>query len=304
MDRKTNAEKTNCAERKRAFHAAHRGLTVLEFLGCVIAVVGGVWLGALYLGVDVRHVAHTALAQTELLDKVPAEWRPTGPGDAGMTREQLVATLREELGILREDLASLRGGVSPVAPSASQPTEVPQSTKSTITKDKTSAYWLRINEIALGEAALQADAESAADTANAARVFAIKGRISRFAAKSVETVPSEGVDRDVVQFGRQLSDWFERGGDLYERAVQIWESPTASQSREQLNQEWRRAEVQHRNEARLLHDKGVAVRSAISRQFRVEFPEFAKPLTQPSNTNTTTEPRSTQPEVQSEATNG
>jgi hypothetical protein len=279
-------------------------LTVLEFLGCVIAVVGGVWLGALYLGVDVRHVAHTALAQTELLDNVPAEWRPAGPDDKSMTREQLVATLREELGVLRQDLAGLRGGVSPQPASTPQASGVAPTTASTITKDKTLTYWLRINEIALGEAALQADAESAADTANAARVFAIKGRISRFAAKSVEAIPSEGIDRDAVQFGRQLGEWFERGGDLYERAVQIWESPTASQSREQLNQEWRRAEIQHRNEARLLHDKGIAVRSALSRQFRVEFPEFAKPLAAPGKANTTLEPPSVQPEEPSAATNG
>jgi hypothetical protein len=304
MNRKTVSDKTCCAGREGICREARSGLTVLEFLGCVIAVVGGVWLGALYLGVDVRHVAHTALAQTELLDKVPAEWRPTGPEGKAMTREQLVETLREELGILRQDLAVLQGGVSPVTPSASPASESSPTTPLTITKDKTLAHWLRINEIALGEAALQADAESAANTVNVARVFAIKGRISRFAGKSVEALPSEGVDREVVQFGRKIGDWFERGGDLYERAVRIWESPTASQGREQLNQEWRRAEVQHRNEARLLHDKGVAVRSAVSRQYRVEFPEFAKPVTPPSNTNIPAEPRSVQPEVKSEATNG
>ena len=43
------------------------GLTVLEFVGCVIAIVGGAWLGALYLGVDVRRLAYTALAEAVLL---------------------------------------------------------------------------------------------------------------------------------------------------------------------------------------------------------------------------------------------
>jgi hypothetical protein len=46
-----------------------RGLTVLEFVGCVIAIVGGAWLGALYLGVDVRRLAYTALAEAELLER-------------------------------------------------------------------------------------------------------------------------------------------------------------------------------------------------------------------------------------------
>jgi hypothetical protein len=256
------------------------GLTALEFLGCVIAVVGGIWLGALYLGVDVRHVAHTALAEAELLDKVPPEWRPPGPDDKAMTREQLVATLREELGALRDELGSLRtgGDASPIETSSSVESDSPRKKSLRASKTPTRAYWLRINEIALAEAALQQDAESAANDANAARVFAIKGRISRFAAKSVEAIPSEGVDELVIQFGRQLGLWYDRGGELYERAVRIWETPTIGQNREHLNQDWRRTELQHRNEALLLKEKAVVVRNAVSRQFGEEFPEFAKPI--------------------------
>ena len=40
---------------------ARTGLSVLEFIGCLMALVGGIWLGAIYLGVDVRHVAYVAL---------------------------------------------------------------------------------------------------------------------------------------------------------------------------------------------------------------------------------------------------
>ena len=106
-------------------------------------------------------------------------------------------------------------------------------------------------------------------------MFAIKSRISRFAAKAVEAVPHEGVDRSIVQFGRQLGVWYERGGDLYDKAVQIWETTSpGSQGRAQLNEEWGRAELQHRNETRLLDEKASAVRSAASRRFGQEFPEF------------------------------
>jgi hypothetical protein len=265
------------------------GLTVLEFVGCVIAVVGGAWLGALYLGVDVRHVAHTVLSESELLDKVPPQWRPTDPKDNPMTRDQLVTMLREEFGALRQDLTTLQTGASGQTAESPGPRTTSSGNPSLqqATKDKTRAYWLRINDIALGEAALQQDAESAANGANSARVFAIKARISRFAAKSVEAVPNDGVDESVVQFGRQLAQWYEHGGELYERAVQIWESPTASQGREQLNRDWRRSELHHRNEALLLKDKAVGVRSAISRQFGEEFPEFAKPTTTTNSTGAT-----------------
>jgi hypothetical protein len=275
-----------------ALHAGNRlrtrnrtGLTVLEFLGCVIAVVGGAWLGALYLGVDVRHLAHTALAESELLDKVPPEWRPPSPEDKTMTREQLVATLREELGALRHELSSLRTGGETDPTDVS--TELPANTgPQGASKERSLDYWLRINEISLAEAALQKDAESAANDANAAQVFAIKGRICRFAAKSVEALPSDGVDEMVIQFGRQLALWYDRGGELYERAVRIWETPTIGQNREQLNQDWRRTELQHRNEALLLKDKAVVVRSAVSRRFGEQFPDFAKPVLPEANPQT------------------
>jgi hypothetical protein len=53
----------------------------------------------------------------------------------------------------------------------------------------------------LGEAALQHDAEQTFNEANAAKVFAIKGRISRFSAKAVEAIPAVAVDEAAVRFG-------------------------------------------------------------------------------------------------------
>jgi hypothetical protein len=258
--------------------ALRRGLSVLEFIGCTIAVVGGIWLGAIYLGVDVRHIAHTALSETELLEKVPPHLRPPGPQDS-VTREQLVATLREELGSLKSEISSLRAGDDTAGRGQPNASDQPQSTPggaTAPTQERSAAYWNRLNEIALGEAALQADAEKAFDEANAAKVFAIKGRICRFAAKAVETIPDEQVDPALIQFGRQLGLWYEHGGELYERAVQIWESATNSQGREQLNEDWRRAELHHKNEARLLRDKATAVRSTVGRRFGTELPPFAE----------------------------
>jgi hypothetical protein len=247
------------------------GLTTLEFAGCVIAVVGGLWIGAVFLGVDMRHLAHRVLDEAELLDSVPEEWRPTGANENNMTREQVVAMLRKELGSLRSEIVALRTAAAAVG----DPELLSEA--DLIAKERARAYWLRLSEIARTEAALQRDAETTLDERNAAKVFAIKGRITRFAAKTVEAAESEGVDPTLIQFGKQLGEWYERTSDLYERAVQIWESPTTTQARSQLNKEWRASELQHRTEARLLIERAAAVRSTLSRQFGQEFPEFASP---------------------------
>jgi hypothetical protein len=252
-----------------------RGLTALEFLGCLIAVLGGMYLGAIYLGVDVRHVAYNALQQADMLEKVPAAWRPPAPPDKAMTREQLVRTLREELGMLRNELTALQSNAAAGDATASTPAEqLIQSLPHPVTKEKTLAYWIRLNEIAMGETELQQDAESTINKTNAARVFAVKGRISRFSAKAVEAIPTAGVDDSVVKFGRQLVLWYDHGGELYERAVRIWETSIGKQARAQINDEWKTAQQQHRNEARLIQEKAESIRGSIGRQFGEEFPKF------------------------------
>jgi hypothetical protein len=257
------------------------GLTILEFMACTTAVIGGAWLGALYLGVDVRHLAFTALSQSKLLDKVPAELRPTDPNEKVMTREQLLNTLHEELGSLRNQITSLRGGGAAGQATTAAVGGETASAELMPTKEKTLAYWQRLNEIAMGESQLQRDAESAFNADNAAKVFAIKGRISRFSAKAVEAVPTQEVDESVVRYGRQLGLWYDRAGELYEKAVRIWETPIGQQARAQLNDEWKRADDQHRSEGRLLSDKAAAVRGSMSRIYGTEFPAFdngAKPV--------------------------
>jgi hypothetical protein len=70
---------------------------------------------------------------------------------------------------------------------------------------------------------------------------------------------------------------------LYERAVRIWETPTISENREQLNEEWRRAQSHLHNEAQLVNEKAEAVRSTVSRNFGEEFPRFAAPAEAPKS---------------------
>jgi hypothetical protein len=250
--------------------ARRAGLTTIEFVGCATAVVGGIWLGLLSMGVNVQHLAHSALSQADLMETLPEGWRPAAPMDKAMNREQVVANLRDELGTLQTEIASLRA-----AGDEAHNSRRPNNTIA-VPKQKTLAFWRRLSKIALNESMLQQEAELTFDESNAAKVFAVKARISRFAAKAVDAIPNQGAHPSVVEFGQQLRDWYDSAGDLYERAVQIWESPSA-QTRAQLNKDWRRAELQQRNEARLLFDRAAAVRGSLGRQFGLEFPEFATP---------------------------
>ncbi len=270
--------KRSAISRSRGCHRSQAGLTLLELIACSIAVIGGAWLGVLYLGVDMRHVAFAALSQSKLLDKVPTQYRPADPNQKPMTHEQLLTSLHDELGALKNQISSLHGNnVAPADDGNESERATAAELAPTTTKEKTLAYWQRLNEIANSEKQLQAEAETAFNSENAAKVFAVKGRISRFSAKAIEAAPKQGVDEAVVRFGRELGQWYDRADELYESAVRIWETPMGQQARTQSNQEWKRSDNQHLSEGRLLVEKATAVRASMSRIYGVEFPAFDTP---------------------------
>jgi hypothetical protein len=253
------------------------GLSTIEFIGCVMAVLGGLYIGAVYLGVNLEHVAHDALERTSMLEKLPEKWRPESAKDALATRKQMDSMVRTELAAIRNDIQALNDESVPM----SKPSAQRVATNSGL--GKTRDYWLRLSEIALRDEKLQRDADKNAGETNTAKVFAVKARVSRVTAKGVSAAPTEDVDPSVVKFGRQLSLWYDRTGELYERAVRIWETSSSPQAREQLIAEWKRDEIQHRHETRLIRDKATALRAAISRQFGEEFPPFASQETAENN---------------------
>jgi hypothetical protein len=255
------------------------GLTVLEFIGCLIALVGGVWLGAIYLGIDIHHLAYDALSQSELLDKVPEQWRPTDPEAANTpSPAELARAVQEELVALRHEISALRAtknGPSPTAEALNgdgSSTDAPVSTQQA--KSASLAFWNRVQDVVRGETALQIDAESAATSGNATKVAALKGRISRFAASAIRAIPTDGVDPAAIELSSDLVNWYDRGGTLYEQAVQIWESPARGQNSPALTKEWKHAQSQHRNEGQLLNDKIAGVCDSLTRRFGEGFTLF------------------------------
>ena len=245
-----------------------------------MALVGGVWLGAIYLGVDIRHLVYVALSESALLEKVPEQWRPAEPEKADApTPAELARAVQEELVALRHEINALRSTrngstaatAGPPADNLSSPAVAVSAQQA---KATSLAFWNRVHDVVRGEIALEVDAESAATSGNATKVAALKGRISRFAATAIRAIPTDRVDRSAVELGDELADWYERGGELYDQAVRIWESPARGQNNPATSQDWEHAQSQHRNEGQLLNAKIAAVRDSLTRRFGEGFAQF------------------------------
>jgi hypothetical protein len=257
------------------------GLSVLEFVGCLMALVGGVWLGAIYLGIDVQHVAYVALSESKLMEQVPEKWRPVEPeSEKGPTHAELAASVRNELVSLRQEITSLREthqataaaipAVEPGDSSDAAPHEAAGNSEQASLE-----YWKRLSEIVHSQATLQFDAESAATQGNATKVAALKGRVSRMSATAIHALSTKNVDPSLVTFGREIADWYESGATLYDEAVQIWGSPSQGQGSSPLTKEWQQAHAQFGNEGQVLRGRAATVGEALTQQFGVEFPPIA-----------------------------
>ncbi len=162
----------------RNLGSTRAGLSVLEIVGCLMALVGGLWLGAIYLGVDVQHITYVALSESALMDKMPEDWRPNDPATEGApTAAERAAKAQNELVSLRDEITTLRD--SPPA----QTTETKTDAKIAAPADADEAarkaslvYWSRLNEVVHRQATLQLEAESAANEGNATKVAALKAR--------------------------------------------------------------------------------------------------------------------------------
>jgi hypothetical protein len=262
-----------CRSRRRL-----AGLSVLEFIGCLMALVGGAWLGAIYLGIDVRHMAYVALSKSELIEKVPERWRPAAPEGtkAAPTSAELAHAVQIELASLRGEITALRSTNKTRQPGPSGSGSSSSANKDALTKQQTTSYWNRIHEIVSEHSALQMAAETAATEGSATKLAALKARINRFAASALRAVPTENVDKALVALSKELADWHERSGDLYDRAVSLWESAARTQGGA-ITKDWEFAQLQLRNEARLMGDKFAAVRDSLSRRFGEEFHEIPGP---------------------------
>jgi hypothetical protein len=182
--------------------------------------------------------------------------------------------LRHEITALRTERTGLQNSAN-ATESAGDGTAASPGSRPSV-KELSLAYWTRLNDIVRDELALQEDSESAATQSNATQVAALKSRVCRFAASAIQAIPTEGVDPSAVEYGQQLAHWYDRGGNLFDEAVRIWESPARGQTEQPMSQDWEQSKAQHHNEGRLLRERGAAVRDSLTRRFGDEFSALPK----------------------------
>jgi hypothetical protein len=291
------------ANNRRTRPASRRGLSIMEFIGCLSAMVGGLFLGSLYLGVDCKEMAYTVLEQAQVIEP---RVRSSSPAEAPTTQAELATAEAAETGTTP---ATAQSSATPAAESATAATSgaeaVPTAETTTSetpaeTPAPATAQGFFAREDLLTDAqreALTLEYWTALDACMAdevkSRVPAIdrEGNWQLFdyltgrkdghvaAAAAIGKLDVRGVDDHVLAYSKKARAWHDDGARLFGRALDLLTDAPTAQLSGPFAQSWQSAATQHRMEERLLGEKHVAVDSYLRNTYPPRPATAAAPAT-------------------------
>lgn len=223
-----------------------RGLSFLEFIGCLAALGGGLAIGSIYLGIDLPTAGEELLVEAGVLQPIPVE-ATDAESDSGTDGEATEANASAD----RSRLISGR----PLPPTPQQISRA------------TTAYWDQLEEILAADATLRAEIGSSQAETDVFEYLSARKEAHQETSAKLEELTTEGVDPRVLAFGMQVSRWHEAGVELFGKALDIMtEAPTAELTGP-FGVDWRSAATQHKMESGLLRNRLSAVSTYIEHTY-------------------------------------
>lgn len=270
--------------------ATRRAMSFVEFFGCFSAMIGGVVLGSMYLGVDVKEMAYAGLERAALVEPRTAAGESAGAATtiAAPQGDAVVET------VATTAPAAPKSVEVPAAPAETSPDPAPAAAvaaaatnEPAATPEPTAAAFFAREDLITDEqrrvltleyyAALRTcmsdevcDRIPAVDADGNWQLFDyLTGRKDGHlkAAAAIAALDPRGVDDHVLAYGKKAHAWHEDGGKLFGRAVSLLTDAPTAQLSGPFAQSWQSASTQHRMEARLLVEKEKAVESYLSHAY-------------------------------------
>ncbi len=229
--------------------STRRGLSFLEFTGCLVAMIGGVMLGAMYLGLDLKHMASGVLVQAKVVDP------------------SYFAVAEEVITDLPSDSPDAQK-----AGSSSSETSVPQlnakpAPTSAETRAATRAYWNKLTEYMAAEAQGRLREEGSPEEWHLYDYLAQRKRGHEQALETLATLNEVGVDEKLVAHGQQVTNWHQSGVKLFDHALSLLSDGPGAKLTGPFAQSWQSAATQLRMEENLVLDRHKAVANYLDREY-------------------------------------
>lgn len=252
--------------RMRRNYRAFKGISVVEFVGCLAALGGGIVLGSMYLGVDVKAMAVGVLEKADI--NVPAVLsegtsegsETTQPTDSQAELSYDGGELSEGTGLVTEeeneqtvDAADDSVG----SENAPAPEPLTEAEKKIATKE----CWMALSAAVREESSNRS--KSVRDPGDWQLFDYLLHRKEGHAkaVEAIEAIEMHGVDQRLNAHVQQFLAWHRSGAELFERAAHLLTDAPAGKLSGPFAQSWQSASTQHRMEEKLILNKHKAVAS-------------------------------------------
>lgn len=253
-----------------------RGLSFVEFMGCLVAMTGGVVLGSMYLGVDVQKMAVGVLEQAQVIqpgyfDQAPAE------------------AITESTKVVAESATPVEGSDSVVAETDTDPNEttdidasvetqaslavpVPPEPTAEERRAATRAYWDQLTAIMLSEAQGRTREVGNPDEWGLYDFLTHRKQGHEKALEALEVLEPFAVDDRLISHGEQVISWHKSGSKLFENALSLLSDGPGAKISGPFAQSWQSSATQLRMEEKLVIDRHKGLANYLDREYADEAP--------------------------------
>lgn len=237
-----------------------RGISVVEFVGCLAALGGGIVIGSIYLGVDVKAMAVGILEKADIdvpaalaedaTQTAPAQEAEASDGATQQLVDGGVALAEEE-----EELSEAVPGNSESVGDQPEPRQLSEEEQIAATKN----CWTALS------AAMKEEANNRSKSIRDPGSWQLFDYLlhrkdgHQKVVDAIESLDLNGVDQRLRAHVQQVLAWHRSGAELFERAAQLLTDAPAGKLSGPFAQSWQSASTQHRMEEQLILNKHKAV---------------------------------------------
>jgi hypothetical protein len=264
------------AKRNKPVFCGRRGVSILEFVGCLIALCGGAVLGMVYLGVDVQTLAVETLEKADIA--VPQLWgrgesvvADVGVADAGAgeirTEDSLEVAGEEAVSDFGSDGEALPLAEDVVARDQEALVERLELTEAE-RRAATQTYWAAFSESVQEEARNRSKGIKDPNSWLLFDFLMHRKLCHQTTVEAIEALETQGVDTRLLAHADQVLAWQTAGVELFDRASFLLTDAPAGKLTGPFAQSWQSAATQHRMEEKLILSKHAAVASYLEHRFK------------------------------------
>jgi hypothetical protein len=250
--------------------SSRRGLSFVEFVGCLLAMIGGVLLGSLYLGVDVQKMAVGVLEQAQVI--APGYFNQlvakTTDGPATTADSQSPSNTQESAGAAKGDAtaesapaadpANASVGGAFLGKTEPSPEERQQSTR---------AYWDQLTAIMHSEIQGRQRGGNNPGQWEFYDYLMQRKRGHEEALAKIEKLDDLGVDERLLNHGDQVMGWHKAGIKLFDNALSLISDGPGAKLTGPFAQSWQSAATQLRMEENLVVERHKAIANYLNREY-------------------------------------